>query len=171
VHGSKWPISNSVLMPYGPGPHGTLFCGFALEYSGWKLTGVPPQSAGLVFMNPFAAEAIMNPLRPVVVSVSFTSKAWPPAIFASNMWITTRSPWFIRNVLALGVNVCRLACCGLGGPTGTPSVWMNAKFTGSMQLLLQVPAALHSTLSMLSAEHQWVLSQLIESANGAKPGG
>ncbi len=87
------------------------------------------------------------------------------------MWMTTRSPWFIRNVFAFGVNVERSEFCGLGGPAGTPSRWMNAKFTGSMQLLLHVPLASHSTLSMLSAEHQWVLSQLIESSNGANPGG
>lgn len=40
-----------------------------------------------------------------------------------------------------------------------------------MQLSLHEPSAAHSTLSIVSAEHQWVLSQLIESANGAKPGG
>ena len=77
----------------------------------------------------------------------------------------------IRNVWPFGVNVDRSASCGLGGPGGTPFRWMNAKFTGSMQLLLQVPPASHSTLSMLSAEHQWVLSQLMESENGANPGG
>src|SRR5690242_10209228 len=104
-HGSKWPISNWVLMLYGPKPHGTTFWGFALEYSGWKLNGEPLQSAGLVFMNPFAAEAIMKPLCPVVMSVSRTSNAWPPGTFASYMWMATRSPWFIRNVLELGVKV------------------------------------------------------------------
>ena len=49
---------------------------------------------------------------------------------------------------------------------------MKAKFTGSMQLLLHGPAGpVHSRLSMVSAEHQCVLSQLMVSANGAKPGG
>ena len=63
--------------------------------------------------------------------------------------------------------------CGLGGPVGTPLVWTKAKLTGSTQLLLQLPLPLpwHSRLSMLSAEHQWVSSQLVASANGAKPGG
>ena len=47
----------------------------------------------------------------------------------------------------------------------------KAKLTGSGQLLLQVdPSGLHSRLSMFSAEHQWVLSQLMLSANGANPG-
>ena len=36
-----------------------MFWARADEYSGWKLNGVPVQSAGLVFMNPLAADAIM----------------------------------------------------------------------------------------------------------------
>ena len=55
-----------------------MFAAFALEYSGWKLNGVPVQSAMLVFMNPFAAEAIIVPLWPVVRSCSRTSNACPP---------------------------------------------------------------------------------------------
>ena len=51
-------------------PQGMMFCARAVLYSGWKLNGVPLQSNGLVFMNPFAAEAIMKPLCPVVKSVS-----------------------------------------------------------------------------------------------------
>ena len=113
----------------------------------------------------------MYPLRPFVRSVSRISSACPPATLASNMWMTTRSPWFIRSVCELGVNVARSDSCGLGGPAGTPLVWMNAKLTGSMQLSLHDPEAVHSTLSMVSAEHQCVLSQLIESSNGANPGG
>ncbi len=54
------------------------------------------------------------------------------------MWILSRSPGFIRRVFSLGVNDAAVASCGLGGPVGTPSVWMNAKFVGSMQLLLQL---------------------------------
>ncbi|HYB28965.1 MAG TPA: hypothetical protein VEF89_20300 [Solirubrobacteraceae bacterium] len=49
--------------------------GAALEYSGWKLNGVPEQSTGLVFMNPLAAEAIMNPEVWLVRSSSVTSSA------------------------------------------------------------------------------------------------
>ena len=135
------------------------------------MNGAPLQSAGLVFMNPFAPDAIMNPLRPLVRSVSRISSAWPPATLASNMWMTTLSPWFISRVFPFGVNVARFDSCGLGGPAGTPFLWMNAKLTGSMQLSLQLPAASQATLSMVSAEHQWVLSQLIESSNGANPGG
>jgi hypothetical protein len=62
-----------------------MFCARAVEYSGWKLKGVPTQVNGLVFMNPFLVEAIMKPLRPVVWSVSRASSACPPGTFASHM--------------------------------------------------------------------------------------
>jgi hypothetical protein len=87
------------------------------------------------------------------------------------MWMTIRSPGFIMSVCPSCVTVATSDSCGLGGPVGTPLVWMNAKFTGSMQLPLHDPPAVHSTLSIVSAEHQCVLSQLIESSNGANPGG
>src|ERR1700721_1670143 len=92
-------------------PHGMTFCARAVLYAGWKLNRVPVQSNGLVFMNPFLAEAIMKPLLPVVWSVSRTLSARPPGIL---------SPGFIIRVLELGVNVARLPFCGLGGPVGTP---------------------------------------------------
>ncbi len=123
-------------------------------------------------MNPFAAEAIMKPDWPVVRSFSLASKAWPPPRSgASNMCTTIVSPGFIISVREFGVSLARSDSCGLGGPVGTPSRWMKAKLTGSKQLSLQVePSVPHSRLSMVSAEHQWVLSQLMASANGAKPG-
>ena len=73
----------------------------------------------------------------------------------------------------MGVNVARLLRCGLGGPVGTPLVWIQPKLTGSMQSLLHGPAPVpvHSRLSIVSAEHQCALSQLMLSSNGAKPGG
>jgi hypothetical protein len=75
-------------------------------------------------------------------------------------------------VCEFGVNVERSLSCGLGAPAGTPLVWMKAKLTGSVQFGLQVvPSAEHSWLSMFNAEHQCVLSQLMLSAKGAKPGG
>ena len=88
------------------------------------------------------------------------------------MWMTIVSPGFISSVRPSGVNDARSDSCGLGGPVGTPSRWMNPKFTGSGQSLLQlVPSGLHSRLSMFRAEHQCVSSQLMLSANGANPGG
>jgi hypothetical protein len=47
------------------------------------------------------------------------------------------------SVCASGVTDARSDSCGLGGPVGTPFVWMKAKLTGSMQLLLHVPPASH----------------------------
>src|SRR5215470_9859563 len=116
-----------------------MFCARADEYSGWKLNGVPVQSAGFVFMKPLAAEAIMKPLRPVVRSVSFASSAWPPGIFASNMLSLIASPGRISRVCLFGVTVVRSLSCGLGGPAGTPLVWMKAKLMGSVQLGLHGP--------------------------------
>ena len=88
------------------------------------------------------------------------------------MWMTSLSPGFIRSVWEFGVAVAVVASCGLGGPVGTPFVWMNAKFVGSSQLLLQLAnPSVHSRSLMCSDAHQCVLSHEIESTNGAKPGG
>src|SRR5215469_4627948 len=141
----------------------------AVEYSGRKFHGVPLQSAIDVFMNPFLAEASMNPVRPVLRSRTWVSSA--PALRLSKRWIWSLSPGFISSVRWFGVTVLRLAFCGLGGPVGTPLVWMNAKLTGSTQLLLQVPERVHSSESIVSAAHQWALSQLMPFADGANPGG
>jgi hypothetical protein len=84
------------------------------------------------------------------------------ADLASNMCTVTLSPGFISSVRRLGVNVALSLSWGDGGPVGTPLVWMWAKLTGSTHRLLHGPEPLpaHSRLSMLSAEHQCVLSQL-----------
>src|SRR6516164_2474502 len=141
----------------------------AVEYSGRKFHGVPLQSAIEVFMKPFFADACMNPVFPVVRSSTAVSSA--PAFLLSKIWILSLSPGFISSVRWFGVSVLRLASCGLGGPVGTPLVWTKAKLTGSMQLLLQLPEAVHSSESIVSAAHQWLLSQLMPFANGANPGG
>src|ERR1700751_1993115 len=130
----------------------------AVEYSGRKFHGVPLQSAIEVFMKPFLADACMNPLRPVVRSVTAVSSA--PAFLLSKIRIWSLSPGFIISVFWLGVMVLRSAFCGLGGPVGTPLVWRNAKLTGSTQLLLQGPLAVHSSESIVSAPHHCVLLQL-----------
>src|SRR5690242_3679101 len=142
----------------------------AVEYSGRKLNGVPLQSAIEVFMKPFLAEASMNPVLPVLRSRTCVSSA--PALLLSKMWMASLSPGFISRVRWFGVNVLRLAFCGLGGPVGTPLVWMNARLTGSTQLLLHTAKlAWHSSESMVSAAHQCELSQLRPDTNGANPGG
>jgi len=112
------------------------------------VNGVPLQSAMLVFLNPLAALATMNPDLPVLRSLMRVSR--PAEVSVIVTWST--SPWFIIRVWRLGVNVLTSASCGLGGPAGTPFVCRNAKFTGSMQLLLQVAKPnVHSTLSIVSA--------------------
>src|SRR5690348_8985415 len=152
--------------------------GDAVLYSGWKLNGWPEQLVIEVSWKPLTAEACMKPDWPVVRSSSVTSKALTPlcpGTGASDMCTWTVSPGFINNVFAFGLNVERLASCGFGGPAGTPLVAMNAKFTGSSQLPLhEANPSVHSRLSIVIAAHQWVLSQLSESANTsppAKPGG
>ena len=75
------------------------------------------------------------------------------------------------SVSELGVLVSPVASCGLGGPVGMPSRWMNAKLVGSSQFVLQfTKPSWHSRSLMCSDAHQWVLSHETESANGAKPG-
>src|SRR5215467_8440257 len=117
-----------------------------------------------VAMKPLAADACMNPLCPVVRSLIDVSRAfWPlcPGTGASQMWITRWSPGFIISVWPFGVMVARSASCGLGGPAGTPLVWMKAKFVGSMQLVLQLTKfTVHSRSLMCSEAHQNLLLQL-----------
>src|SRR5215472_15595102 len=112
----------------------------------------------LVAIKPFLAEACIKPDCPVVTSLTVNSRAfWPasPGIAASDMWITRWSPGFISSVLELGVLVAMFESCGLGGPVGTPLVWMNAKFVGSMQWLLQLAKfVVHSRSLMCSDAHQ-----------------
>ena len=88
------------------------------------------------------------------------------------MWTLIWSPGFSSSVCELGVLVARSDSCGDGGPVGTPSRWIQAKLTGSSQPPLQVAKpVVQSRLSIVSAAHQWVSSQLVESTNGGKPGG
>ena len=128
-----------------------------------------------VFMNPFAADACMNPLWPVVKSFMTTSNACcpgSPGTGASNMCTRTLSPGFINSVSPFGVALWMLASCGLGGPAGIPFLWMNAKFSGSSHCGLHwTKFCVHSRLSIVSAEHQWVSSQPLPSTHGGKPGG
>ena len=84
--------------------HGMTFAALAVLYSGWKLNGVPEQSAGDVEAKPFAADACIEPDWPVVRSVITTLKAWPPpGAGASNMCTVIRSPGLISSVWRFGV--------------------------------------------------------------------
>src|ERR1017187_3546327 len=172
---SPCPISCCMSTPPSSAAHGTWFCCCALLYSAWKLNGVPEQSAMLVFWKPFAALATMKPVWPVVKSR--TTALSPPVSgdpeSRTSLIDTPRlSPEFIFSVWPFPKKVPTLGSCGAGGPGGTPLVCRNEKLTGSMQLLLEVAKLkLHSRLSMFSAAHHLVLLQLVESANGANPGG
>src|SRR6202043_803713 len=101
-----------------------------------------------------------------------TSNAWPPPdAGASDMCTWIRSPGFMSSVLPLGTKVVRLANCGDGGPVGTPFFWMKAKLIGSTQAGLAFAVGVPVKLSMFSAAHQCVASQLVLSTKGAFPGG
>src|SRR6516225_5572319 len=168
---SPCPISCCMSTPPSSAAQGVWFCCLAVLYSAWKPNGLPEQSLILVFWKPFFALATMNPVLCVVRSVT---EAFSPAgvllIDAVSL-----SPEFIFSVWLFPNHVPTLSCCGLGGPGGIPLVCMNAKLTGSMQLLLQLgKLQVHIRLSMVSAAHHWVLLQLVESTNpspGARPGG
>src|SRR5437763_17164225 len=158
VQGSKCPISYWVRMPLCRTDHVIELCGRAVLYIGSKLKGVPLQSLTEVFMKPLAAEATMKPLWCVVRSlIVILNACWPPPMLASNMWVLITSPGFISRVCLFGVIVARLDSCGLGGPVGTPLVWIQAKFTGSTQLLLIFLPAVASAEPMVSDPPQWVL--------------
>src|SRR5271170_1184672 len=173
VHASQWPVSNSVLMLTWSAPHELMLPDLAVLNSGWKLNGVPEQSAIEVVWKPLAADACMKPLWCVVRSSMATSNALPPpGAGASNMWKVILSPGFMSSVSLLFTNVFTVASCGDGGPVGTPFRWMKPKLLGSSQFALQVAnAAVHSRLSMVRAAHQCVPSQLALSTKGGLPGG
>ena len=59
VQGSQWPVSNTVLMSVWSAPQELMLPGLAVLNSGWKLNGVPEQSAIEVVWKPLAAEACM----------------------------------------------------------------------------------------------------------------
>src|SRR5436853_2538344 len=120
------------------------------------------------FWKWLAALATMNPDPPVVRSLTVV---WRP--LAVSFMLTTRlSPGFMNRVFVLGVNVVEVCEPGPGGPTGMPSVWRNAKLTGSSHAVLQcAKAAVHIRLSMLRAAHHCMCLQLTWLFHGSLPGG
>src|SRR5258708_30540558 len=72
----------------------------------------------------------MKPLWPVVRSVTFVVK---PAAGSLICTLST-SPGFMASVWALGVRVCALVFCGLGGPAGTPLRFRKVELNGSVVL-------------------------------------
>ena len=115
----------------------------------------------------------MNPLRPVVRSVSSGLQRMPaPAILASNRWTVILSPGFISRVCALGVKVASVAQLR-ARRARRYAVGLDEAEVDRLDAVVVAgpdPLPVHSRLSMVSAEHQWVLSQLMLSTNGAKTG-
>src|SRR5215470_6940766 len=133
--GVKCPISMAKLIFACKAAQGTKLSNLAVSYSGWKLKFVVAQVFGPVFRKPLAALATMNPVRMTpdwLVVRSWTIVRRPADV--SLIVTRIRSPWLMKRVCALGVNVESVALPGPGGPVGTPSFWMNAKLTGSPQL-------------------------------------
>ena len=92
----------------------------------------------------------------------------PPGAGASDMWMLIVSPGFMSSVSPLCTNVVRSAVCGDGGPVGTPFRWMKAKLTGSSQAGLGFVVGVPVKLSMVSAAHQCVSSQLVAVDEGRR---
>src|SRR5260370_42425144 len=84
-------------------------------------------------MNPLASLGTMNPVWPVVRSVTVVMN---PAGVSWSI-ACTLSPGFIFSVLPLGAKLASLRSCGLGGPAGTPSGCRYAKVTGPVPVFFQ----------------------------------
>src|SRR5580704_19653550 len=95
----------------------------------------------------------------------------PPGAGASDMWILIVSPGFMSSVSLLFTNVAASSVSGPGGPVGTPFRWMKAKLAGSSQAGLAFVVGVPVKLSMVSAAHQCVSSQLVLLMKGGWPGG
>ena len=128
--GVKCPISTAKLIFACKAAQGTKLSNLAVSYSGWKLKVVVAQVFGSVFWKPLATLATMNPVWFVVRSSTTVRRPADVSLIVMRI----RSPWFIKRVCVLGVIVAPFALPGPGGPVGTPSFWMNAKLTGSVQL-------------------------------------
>src|ERR1700752_3824611 len=125
-----------------------------------------PFGSNNISANPFAALDTMNPLRPVVRSLTVT---FSPCAVSSSFTISS-SPEFMNRVCTL---VETNGPSGLGEPggKGMPSIWMYAKLTYSTApphaALFPWPVFIFSErLSIFSAAHQRVLSQLSNHPGG-----
>src|SRR3954447_14001690 len=95
--------------------------------------------AYLTWPNPFDALAVMNPLRPEVLSCSRTRSPW--AVSCIVTW--TSSPDAMnRSRCGSGVYVAAVAWTGAGGACGRPLLVMKAKLTGSTPTALRQAALL-----------------------------
>src|SRR5215469_7268965 len=105
-------------------------------------------------------------------------RTWNP-FTVSRMATVSLSPEFMNRSLAeSGVKVASVESTGLAGAWETPFLVMNAKFTYSMPVIdAQVELScvpvfrFCDRLSMFSAAHHLVASQLLPAGQGAQPGG
>src|SRR5215471_17047575 len=169
-------------MLYECAAHGTRVCGDEVLYIGWKSYGITvqevPVGANLICPKLFAALATMKPLWPVVRSLM--SVRSPCAVSDMVTWIRSPDPMKRSRAGSGAPDVSGLKSSGFGGPVGTPFLVRNAKFTYSIPPRTwprQVPfrscplTGSRDRLSMVSAAHHWVTSQLWLSNCFTQPGG
>src|ERR1700730_5462119 len=101
-----------------------------------------------------------------------------PCAVSCNVTVSLSPEFMKRSALGSGVKVVIVDCSGLGGEfgCGTPLLVMKAKLTGSTPVSPThapfVPVTgFCERLSMLSAAHHFVASQLLPAGQGAQPGG
>src|SRR5438552_5621821 len=129
---------------------------------------MPKLLVALATMNPLWVgwvESVMVIPSPFVVSASAT-ESWSPELKNETSELPT------------GLNVSKVASTGFGGPIGTPSWVMNAKLTYSspvlaahVELRTWPVTGFSDRLSMFSAAHHLVGSQLTPGGQSAQPGG
>src|SRR5215472_13328874 len=160
----------------------TRVCGEEVEYIGWKLYGISaqdvPVGAYLIWPNPLAADAVIEPVWPVLRSTSTARRPCEVSCRLTLMW----SPARMNSTLGLvGLPEVRgLNCSGLGGPIGLPECVRKAKFTYSVPPRISpvhvglsvVPLTGSSDrLSIVIAAHHCRGSQLEPSNCFSQPGG
>src|SRR6266852_4420461 len=131
--------------------------------------------AALTIPNWFAALEVIEPTALVVRSVTVVTNP----LGLSRRPTTSWSPEPMnRSLLASGVKVAVVDCTGLAGACATPSLVRKAKLTYSTPTRFWQPwfktvplMGSSDRLSMFSAAHHWVASQLLPAGQGAQPGG
>src|SRR5579859_21547 len=125
--------------------------------------------------NPLAALAVIEPVTWVVRSLMVVTR---PLLLSCSVTFS-RSPEFMnRSFVGSGVKVANVALTGLAGAWEVPLFVTNAKLTYSSPVMAAqvefrvVPLTGSSDrLSMLSAAHHLVASQLFPAGHVTQPGG
>src|SRR5690242_17066970 len=141
------------------------------------LVQLVPVGASCTWPNPLAALVVIEPVWCVVLSLMTICR---PCAVSCRVTISLSPEFINRSADGLGVKVARVELTGLGGaPTGgTPLNVMKAKLTYSTPVTAAqvgfswVPATGScERLSMLSAAHHFVGSQLLPAGHSTQPGG